>query len=133
MDGYFELACSPAVRLGGRNKEYAHHILHKLGGSVKVLYLRSAVLVYLYFSFQEAVRVLLSGRSLVRKESFMANYNYSGYTKWSTKERQRFRRAWRDNHKNFRAIQNNVSSYNELYPPVTRKSTIQYMVSQEVT
>jgi len=38
VDGYFELACSPAVKLGGRNKEYAHHILHKLGGSVKVFY-----------------------------------------------------------------------------------------------
>ncbi|XP_065919665.1 uncharacterized protein [Dysidea avara] len=93
LDGYFELACSPAVKLGGRNKEYAHHILHKLGGSVK-----------------EAVKVLLSGRSLVHKDTFMANYNYSGSTKWSTKERQRFRRAWRDNQKDFRAIHKNVNS-----------------------
>lgn len=63
---------------------------------------------------QEAVRVLLSGRSLVHKDAFMAGYNYSGATKWSTKERQRFRRAWRDNHKDFRAIQKIVSSYTEL-------------------
>lgn len=44
----------------------------------------------------------------------MAGYNYSGATKWSTKERQRFRRAWRDNHKDFRAIQKIVSFYSEL-------------------
>lgn len=54
--------------------------------------------------------MLLSGRSLVRKESFMASYNYSGSKKWSTKERQRFRRAWRDNQKDFRAIHSNVST-----------------------
>ena len=72
---------------------------------------------FFYFG-QEAVRVLLSGRSLVRQESFMANYNYSGSTKWSTKERQRFRRAWRDNHKDFRSIQKLVSSSNGLYKVV---------------
>ena len=43
----------------------------------------------------------------------MASYNYSGATKWATKERQRFRRAWRDNHKDFRAIQKIVSSSSE--------------------
>ena len=58
--------------------------------------------------------MLLSGRSLVHKDSFMASYNYSGATKWSTKERQRFRRAWRDNHKDFRSIQKIVSSYTVL-------------------
>lgn len=58
--------------------------------------------------------MLLSGRSLVHKDSFMANYNYSGSTKWSTKERQRFRRAWRDNHKDFRGIQKIVSYHIEL-------------------
>ena len=66
------------------------------------------------------MRVLLSGRSLVHKDSFMASYNYSGATKWSTKERQRFRRAWRDNHKDFRAIQKIVSSYTELAQTVIR-------------
>ena len=36
MDGYLELACSPAVLQAGRNKELAMHLLHQLGGSVKV-------------------------------------------------------------------------------------------------
>lgn len=37
IDGYLELACSPAILHGGRNKELAIHFLHALGGSIKVL------------------------------------------------------------------------------------------------
>lgn len=36
IDGFLELACSPAIQHAGRNKEYALHILHNAGGSVKV-------------------------------------------------------------------------------------------------
>ena len=36
IDGYLELACSPAILHGGRNKEIALHFLHSLGGSIKV-------------------------------------------------------------------------------------------------
>ena len=37
MDGYLQLACSPAVLYGGRNMELAYHFLYQLGGSVKVI------------------------------------------------------------------------------------------------
>ncbi len=36
IEGYLELACSPSVGHGGRNKELAIHFLHTLDGSVKV-------------------------------------------------------------------------------------------------
>lgn len=36
IDGFLELACSPAIQHAGRNKEYALHVLHNTGGSVKV-------------------------------------------------------------------------------------------------
>ena len=36
IDGYLELACSPAVLHGGRNKELGLHFLNALGGSIKV-------------------------------------------------------------------------------------------------
>ncbi len=36
IDGYLEIACSPAVLHSGRNKELALHLLYQLGGSVKV-------------------------------------------------------------------------------------------------
>ena len=37
VDGYLQLACSPAVLYGGRNMELAYHYLYQLGGSVKVM------------------------------------------------------------------------------------------------
>ena len=36
IDGYLEIACSPAVLHSGRNKELSLHLLYQLGGSVKV-------------------------------------------------------------------------------------------------
>ena len=36
LDGYLELACSPAILHAGRNKEFAMHLLYQVGGSVKV-------------------------------------------------------------------------------------------------
>ena len=36
IDGFLQLACSPAVLYGGRNMELAYHFLYRLGGSVKV-------------------------------------------------------------------------------------------------
>ena len=36
IDGYMEIACSPAILHSGRNKELALHLLYQLGGSVKV-------------------------------------------------------------------------------------------------
>lgn len=36
IDGYLELACSPAVPYGGRNKELALQLLKQVNGSVKV-------------------------------------------------------------------------------------------------
>ena len=35
IDGFLELACSPAVLHAGRNKELATHLLHQVGGSIK--------------------------------------------------------------------------------------------------
>ena len=40
IDGYLELACSPAVPHGGRNKELALHLLYQVNGSVKVRVVR---------------------------------------------------------------------------------------------
>ena len=36
IDGFLELACSPAVLCAGRNKELSMHLLYQMGGSVKV-------------------------------------------------------------------------------------------------
>ncbi len=44
IDGYLELACSPAILHGGRNKEIALHFLQSLGGSMKVKWLSTYLL-----------------------------------------------------------------------------------------
>jgi uncharacterized C2H2 Zn-finger protein len=93
IDGYLELACSPAVPFNGRNKELALHLLNQVNGSVK-----------------EAVRLLVHGKSLLTSDSELCNYNYIGTKYWSSKERQQFRRAWRIHRKCFNMIQSSIES-----------------------
>ena len=47
IDGYLELACSPAIPHNGRNKELALHLLKGVNGSVKVIISHT---VYLSFT-----------------------------------------------------------------------------------
>ncbi|XP_064402519.1 nascent polypeptide-associated complex subunit alpha, muscle-specific form-like isoform X3 [Halichondria panicea] len=93
IDGYLEIACSPAVLHSGRNKELALHLLYQLGGSVK-----------------EAVRCLLAGKTVFPTSHSMANYNYCGSGRWSARERQQFRRAWRVHRKQFHLLKSAVDS-----------------------
>jgi hypothetical protein len=57
---------------------------------------------------QEAVR---SGRSLFdSKPGNGESYNYSGSNRWSGRERQQFRRAWKVHRKKFHLLRSTVSS-----------------------
>lgn len=57
---------------------------------------------------QEAVRWLLSGRSMFDAKSGMTDYNYSGSNRWSGRERQQFRRAWKVHRKQFNMLKSSV-------------------------
>ncbi|KAL5464065.1 hypothetical protein EMCRGX_G033024 [Ephydatia muelleri] len=92
LDGYLELACSTSVPYGGRNKEYALHVLHYIGGSVK-----------------EAVRLLLLGKSPFPIEHHLTKYNYISTKKWTARERQQFRRAWRVHRKQFKLLRDSCA------------------------
>ena len=92
LDGYLELACSSSVPYGGRNKEYALHVLHYIGGSIK-----------------EAVRVLLLGKSPFPIEHHLNKYNYISTKKWTARERQQFRRAWRVHRKQFKLLRDSCA------------------------
>ena len=50
IDGYLELACSPAVPYGGRNKELALQLLKQVNGSVKVKGRKERQKEYCFFS-----------------------------------------------------------------------------------
>ena len=45
--------------------------------------------------------MLLTGKSLFPSDHPLSSYNYSGSKRWSARERQHFRRAWRVHRKQF--------------------------------
>ena len=62
-----------------------------------------------YSVTQEAVRLLLSGKSVFPEDHVMSTYHYSGSRQWSARERQQFRRAWRVHRKQFHLLKSAVS------------------------
>ncbi len=62
---------------------------------------------------QEAVRWLLSGKTIFDPKSPMGDYNYSGSNRWSSRERQQFRRAWKVHRKQFNMLRSTVSGENK--------------------
>ena len=63
-----------------------------------------------FYVFQEAVRLLLSRRHILRADDPNADYHYSGSVRWTAKERLAFRQAYRTKGKLFSAIQKEVST-----------------------
>ena len=68
--------------------------------------------VYILYP-QEAVRLLLSGKSVFPEDHPMSTYHYSGTKLWSARERQQFRRAWRVHRKQFYLLKSAVSGVRE--------------------
>ena len=64
---------------------------------------------------QEAVRLLLTGKSVFPEDHPMSTYHYSGSRQWSAKERQQFRRAWRVHRKQFHLLKSAVSTNDDKY------------------
>jgi len=93
VENFLEMACSMALFGGSSNKEYALHILHRTRGNVK-----------------EAIRLLLNRRHILRADDPNADYHYSGSSRWTAKERLKFREAYRTKGKNFHLIQKEVVS-----------------------
>ncbi|XP_065833589.1 zinc finger protein 541-like isoform X3 [Oscarella lobularis] len=89
VEAYLDLACSNMIRYCGQNKEYALHVLHQNKGDI-----------------QASVRCLLSGSSLLKDGDPLRDYHYSGSTRWTRPERQKFRQAWRLYGKQFLLISN---------------------------
>ena len=51
----------------------------------------------------------MSGKTLFDSGSMMNDYNYSGANRWSGRERQQFRRAWKVHRKQFNMLRSAVS------------------------
>jgi len=63
----------------------------------------------LCFVLQEAVKWMLSGRSIFDPNNPMSDYKYSGSVRWTGRERQHFRRAWKVHEKKFKLVKSSVS------------------------
>ena len=61
------------------------------------------------------MRWLLSGKTpFDTKTGGVADYKYSGSTRWSSRERQQFRRAWKVHNKQFNMLRSTVSCSRSL-------------------
>ncbi|XP_031550999.1 uncharacterized protein LOC116288367 [Actinia tenebrosa] len=93
IHAFLEMTASAAVFGGGSNKEYALHILRRTKGNIK-----------------EAVKLMLSKKYVRVPTDPMFDYHYEGSIKWSARERQSFRNAFRAKNKDFNDIQKEIGT-----------------------
>ncbi|XP_040181132.1 zinc finger protein 541 [Rana temporaria] len=88
VTNFLHLACSSAVPGGGNNLEFALHCLHLSRGNT-----------------MEALDKLLIQDPQTYFPQYLADYHYAGSCYWSDSEKQLFRKAYRNNRKEFSYIQ----------------------------
>ncbi|XP_035687223.1 transcriptional-regulating factor 1-like isoform X1 [Branchiostoma floridae] len=99
---YLEAACSKIAPLGGRNKEYAFHLLYRCNGDIMT-----------------AVPKLMTKPALLPKDSFMQTYHYSGSTRWNKKDKANFEEAIKQYGKSF-------SDFKEFLPNKTVDQCVEF-------
>ncbi|XP_066282292.1 zinc finger protein 541-like isoform X1 [Branchiostoma lanceolatum] len=99
---YLEAACSKIAPLGGRNKEYAFHLLYRCNGDIMT-----------------AVPKLMTKPALLPKDSFMQTYHYSGSTRWNKKDKTNFEEAIKQYGKSF-------SDFKEFLPNKTVDQCVEF-------
>ncbi|KAI8486680.1 Metal ion binding [Branchiostoma belcheri] len=99
---YLETACSKVTPLGGRNKEYAFHLLYRCNGDIMT-----------------AVPKLMTKPALLPKDSFMQTYHYSGSTRWNKKDKANFEEAIKQYGKSF-------SDFKEFLPNKTVDQCVEF-------
>ncbi|XP_077336981.1 zinc finger protein 541-like [Lithobates pipiens] len=95
VSNFLNLACSSGVPGGGSNLEFALHCLHLSRGNT-----------------MEALDKLLIQDPQTYFPQFLADYHYAGTDYWSASEKQLFRKAYRNNRKDFSYIQAMISEKN---------------------
>ncbi|KAL1110102.1 hypothetical protein AAG570_008179, partial [Ranatra chinensis] len=94
IDMYLEFACCAAVPGGGRNKEYALHILHLCKGNV-----------------HEAMLKLMQPTPSLPEGHPLLNFEYSDSDRWNAEEMETFHQALMKYEKDFSSVAQEVSSY----------------------
>ncbi|XP_066146816.1 zinc finger protein 541 isoform X3 [Euwallacea fornicatus] len=93
VDMYLEFACCAAIPGGGRNKEYAMHLLHMCGGSI-----------------HEAMLKLMQPSPQLPADHPLLAYSYSESDKWTSAETELFHRCLLKGDKDFVRISEEIKS-----------------------
>ncbi|KAJ8982930.1 hypothetical protein NQ317_004586 [Molorchus minor] len=93
VDMYLDFACCAAVPGGGRNKEYAMHLLHMCGGNIH----------------DAMLRLMQPSPNLPTDHPLLA-YQYSESDKWSSMETEIFHKALLKYDKDFRSIAQEIGT-----------------------
>ncbi|KRT84189.1 zinc finger protein, partial [Oryctes borbonicus] len=93
IDMYLDFACCAAIPGGGRNKEYAMHILHLTGGNI-----------------HEAMLKLMQPMPSLPCDSPLHYYHYSESDRWTVTETEVFHQALLKHDKDFAAIAQEVET-----------------------
>ncbi|KAK3714417.1 hypothetical protein QZH41_020650 [Actinostola sp. cb2023] len=93
IEAFLEMSTSCAIVGGSSNKEYALHILQRAKGNIK-----------------EAVKLIISKKYVTVASDPMYDYHYEGSVKWSARERQTFRNAFRTKNKDFTDLQKEIGT-----------------------
>ncbi|XP_030764094.1 flocculation protein FLO11 isoform X2 [Sitophilus oryzae] len=93
VDMYLEFACCAAIPGGGRNKEYAMHLLHMCGGNIH----------------EAMLRLMQPSPSLPADHPLLA-YSYSESDKWTSAETELFHRCLMKFDKDFNRISEEVKT-----------------------
>ncbi|KAK9739724.1 ELM2 domain [Popillia japonica] len=93
IDMYLDFACCAAIPGGGRNKEYAMHILHLTGGNI-----------------HEAMLKLMQPMPILPSDNPLHYYNYSESDRWTVSETEIFHQALLKHDKDFAAIAQEVET-----------------------
>lgn len=123
VDMYLEFACCAALPGGGRNKEYALHILHLCQGNIHVkTYYIHLINVDIHFScsrlilhsflhkLQEAVLKLMQPKLHVPSDHPLLTYDYPENDTWNVDEIEIFQHSILQFDKNFVRVAQHVRS-----------------------
>lgn len=110
VDMYLDFACCAAVPGGGRNKEYAMHLLNLCGGSIHVRAppVRVLQICYGFLGLQEAMLKLMRPNPSLPSDHPLLCYQYSESDKWSSSEIDAFHQALLKHDKDFYYIAQEV-------------------------
>jgi hypothetical protein len=107
---YLDFACCAAVPGGGRNKEYAMHLLHLCGGNIHVSPFVGGACPSHESPLQDAMLKLMQPAPILPSDHPLLCYQYSESDKWTSSETDVFHKALLKHDKDFCSIAREIGT-----------------------